>query len=126
MNNIWILLGALSCALSVMIGAFGAHALKDILANEYSRNIYDKANFYHFIHSLALIVNGILTKLFTELNFSLSGYLFLIGIILFSFSLYTLAIYTEIKILGAITPIGAILYFIGSLTLLYFMYKYAV
>ena len=123
MSNIWILLGSLSCALCVIIGAFGAHALKDVLANDYSRNIYDKANFYHFIHSLGLIINGVLAKLFTTIDFSLSGYLFLIGIILFSFSLYTLAIYTDIKILGAITPFGGVCFIIGWLYIAFTMYN---
>ena len=123
MNNIWILLGSFSCALCVIIGAFGAHGLKDVLANEYSRNIYDKANFYHFIHSLGLIINGVLAKLFTEINFSLSGYLFLIGIILFSFSLYALAIYTDAKILGAITPFGGACFIIGWLYITFKIYN---
>ena len=84
MSNFWILSGVLSCAICVIVGAFGAHSLKDILT-EYGREIYDKANLYHFMHSLALIINGILQKLFIDLNFNLSGYLFLIGIVLFSF-----------------------------------------
>ena len=123
MNNIWIFLGSFSCALCVIIGAFGAHGLKDALTSEYSRSIYDKANFYHFIHSLGLIINGVLAKLFTEIDFSLSGYLFLIGIILFSFSLYTLAIFTNVKILGAITPFGGICFIIGWLYIAFKMYN---
>ena len=113
MNNFWLLLGLLSCALCVIIGAFGAHGLKDVLT-EYGRGIYDKANFYHFVHSFGLIINGILQKLFIDLNFNPSGYLFLTGIILFSFSLYLLAI-TDIKILGVITPFGGICFIIGWL-----------
>ena len=107
MSNIWIVAGAFSCALAVIIGAFGAHGLKDVLTDDYSRSIYEKGNLYHFIHSIALIVNGILSKIFSQLDFMISGYLFLLGIILFSFSLYALAI-TDIKKLGAITPLGGI------------------
>ena len=113
MSNFWILSGVLSCAACVIIGAFGAHSLKDVLT-EYGREIYDKANLYHFMHSLALIINGILQKLFIDLNFNLSGYLFLIGIILFSISLYILAI-TDIKKLGAITPFGGTFFILGWL-----------
>ena len=113
MSNTWILLGSLSCALCVIIGAFGAHGLKDVL-NEYGRGIYDKANFYHFIHSIGLIINGLLGKSFINISFNLSGYLFLIGILLFSVSLYILAI-TNIKILGAITPFGGICFILGWL-----------
>ena len=107
MSNIWIAAGAFSCALAVIIGAFGAHGLKDVLTDDYSRSVYEKGNLYHFIHSIALIVNGILSKIFSQLDFMISGYLFLLGIILFSFSLYALAI-TDIKKLGAITPIGGV------------------
>ena len=105
-SNTWIVIGAFSCSLAVIIGAFGAHGLKDVLT-EYSRDVYEKGNLYHFIHSIALVINGILSKIFVQLDFMISGYLFLLGIILFSFSLYALAI-TDIKKLGAITPLGGI------------------
>ena len=111
MNNSWIFLGSISCALCVIIGAFGAHGLKDILS-EYGKNVYEKGNLYHFFHSIALIVNGLLTENFNHLNFNFSGYLFSLGIILFSGTLYALAI-TDIKILGAITPIGGICFIVG-------------
>ena len=113
MNNVWIFIGALSCTLCVIIGAFGAHGLKDVLT-DYGREIYDKGSLYHFIHSIALIINGILQKSFIDFNFSPSGYLFLLGILLFSFSLYILAV-TDIKILGAITPFGGLSFIIGWL-----------
>jgi len=121
MNNIWIISGAFSCALAVIIGAFGAHGLKDVLITEYSRDIYDKGNFYHFIHSFALIINGILSQTFNQIDLSISGYLFLIGIILFSFSLYALAI-TDIKILGAVTPLGGVCFIIAWLYISFKIY----
>ena len=121
MSNSWILIGAISCVLCVMIGAFGAHGLKDIL-NEYSKNIYEKGNLYHFFHSLALIINGLLAKSFTDLNFDFSGYLFVVGIILFSFSLYALAV-TDIKILGAVTPVGGICFILGWLYIAFQIYN---
>ena len=121
MSNFWVLSGALSCALCVIIGAFGAHGLKDIL-NEYSQDIYGKGNLYHFFHSIALIINGILAKNFVNLNFDFSGYLFLLGIILFSFSLYALAI-TNIKILGAITPIGGVCFIIAWIYIAFQIYS---
>ena len=114
MNKFWILSGSLSCVLCVIIGAFGAHGLKDILANNNGQAIYEKANLYHFIHSIALIINGILAKNFIEINFNISGYLFLIGIVLFSFSLYILAI-NKMEILGAITPLGGLCFIAGWL-----------
>ena len=89
MSSFWILSGAISCALCIIIGAFGAHGLKDILS-EYGKDVYEKGNLYHFFHSIALIINGLLTEHFSHLNFNFSGYLFLLGIILFSFTLYAL------------------------------------
>ena len=120
-NNFWILLGSISCALCVMIGAFGAHILKDVL-NQYSKNIYQTAVSYHFFHSIALIINGILAKNFIDLNFDFSGYLFLLGIILFSFSLYALAV-TDIKVLGAITPIGGVCFIIAWIYIAFQIYS---
>ena len=120
MNN-WILIGASSCALCVLIGAFGAHGLKNLL-NEYAKNIYQTANIYHFFHSIGLILNGLLAKNFLELSFNFSGYLFIAGIILFSFSLYILAI-TDIKILGAITPIGGICFIAGWMYIAFQIYN---
>ena len=113
MNNFWILLGSISCALCVLIGAFGAHSLKDVL-DEYGKSIYQTATLYHFFHSIGLIINGLLSNIFIESSFNVSGYLFIIGIILFSFSLYALAL-TNIKILGAITPVGGICFIIAWL-----------
>ena len=121
MSNFWIIAGSISCALCVMIGAFGAHALKDVL-DEYSKGIYQTGILYHFFHSAALIVNGLLSKFFTELNFNASGYLFASGILLFSFSLYALAI-TKIKILGAITPIGGVCFIIAWLYIAFQIYN---
>ena len=121
MSSFWILSGAISCALCVIIGAFGAHGLKDVL-NDYSRDIYEKGNLYHFFHSIALIINGFLARSNVELNFAFSGYLFLLGIILFSFSLYALAI-TNIKILGAITPIGGICFILAWLYIAFQFYS---
>ena len=122
MNSFWILLGSISCALCVLIGAFGAHSLKDAL-DEYGKNIYQTATIYHFFHSIGLIINGILSNVFTKVSFNLSGYLFIIGIILFSFSLYALAV-TNIKILGAITPIGGLCFIMAWLYIAFQVYNY--
>ena len=63
-----IAVGAVFAGLGVVLGAFGAHGLKDILT-DYSREVYDKGSLYHFIHSIALIINGILQKSFMDFNF---------------------------------------------------------
>ena len=107
----YLMIGAISGCLVVVMGAFGAHALKEIL-DEYGKSIYNKAVLYHMFHSIALLILGLINKIQPELSLSISGLSFLFGIILFSGSLYILAI-TGIKPLGMITPIGGVLFIIG-------------
>lgn len=97
--------------LAVVLGAFGAHGLKDLLASHQMAGIWEKAVFYHFIHAVVLFV----------LAFRSSGiggpwWSFLIGIILFSGSLYLLAL-TQWKWFGAITPLGGLSFLAGWLWL---------
>ena len=106
----WIIMGSLHMALAVILGAFAAHALKSML-DEYSTDIYKTGNFYHFIHALALIMVGVLQQQF-DLDLTISGFSFFIGMLLFSGSLYSIAL-TGVKGLGAITPIGGLLFIIG-------------
>jgi uncharacterized membrane protein YgdD (TMEM256/DUF423 family) len=109
----FLLVGIISGFLVVIIGAFGAHGLKDIL-DEYGKSIYDKAVLYQMFHTIIILLVGILNKSHPELLLSLSGWSFLIGIIIFSGSLYALSI-TGLKWLGAITPIGGIFFLLGWL-----------
>ena len=111
MVKIWFFLAALFGFLSVALGAFGAHSLKNIL-DEYGKSVYGKAVLYQMFHSMALFAVGVLQHLFKGISFSPAGFGFLIGILLFSGSLYVLAI-TGIKWLGAITPIGGIAFLFG-------------
>ena len=113
MNHIMI--GAISGCLVVIMGAFGAHALNEIL-DDYGKSIYNKAVLYHMFHSIALLILGLINKIQPEIQLSLVGWSFLCGIVLFSGSLYILAI-TDIKSLGMITPIGGILFLIGWILL---------
>ena len=106
----WIIAGSLHMVLAVILGAFAAHALKSVL-DEYSIDVYKTGNFYHFIHSIALIMLGLLQHQF-DVDLMLSGYSFFFGMIIFSGSLYLLAL-TGIKGLGAITPIGGLLFILG-------------
>lgn len=110
-SHIFIIIGAAFAFLAVASGAFGAHFLKDIL-DEYGLRIWEKAVFYQFIHSLAVIATGFLQQIYKELNLKWTGYSFIAGIILFSGSLYLLAL-TQIKILGVVTPLGGISFLLG-------------
>ena len=104
--------GALAGLLAVALGAFGAHALRGRL-DEYARGVFETAVQYHFYHALALALVGVLllSQPATALLKS-SGWLFLIGIAVFSGSLYLLAI-TGIKWLGAVTPLGGLAFIAG-------------
>jgi uncharacterized membrane protein YgdD (TMEM256/DUF423 family) len=93
------------------MGAFGAHALKEKLS-EYSMLIYDKAVFYQVFHAIGILVISILGQVFNTQDFNISGWLFVIGIVLFSGSLFILSV-TGIKWLGAITPIGGMMFIAG-------------
>ena len=106
-------------ALGVALGAFGAHALKNRL-DAYSISVYEKAVFYHFIHALGILLIALLarTSAISVAAQARVGWLLLIGIILFSGSLYALAI-SGIRILGAITPIGGVAFIVGWLVLVY-------
>lgn len=102
-----IAIGAISAFIAVLTGAFGAHGLEKIL-DERSLQIWHTAVTYQMTHSLALIALG----LFQGAKITCNGWIFMIGIFLFSGSLYALAI-TGIKILGAITPMGGLAFLIG-------------
>lgn len=98
---------ALLCFLAVALGAFGAHALKGLLQAHDTLEIWNKAVFYHFIHAAALIALG--------LNVSTNRtacYFLVAGIVIFSGSLYLLAL-TNARWLGAITPVGGLCFLIG-------------
>lgn len=110
----WSATGAILLALAVVIGAFGAHGLKDRLDSLGTASIYEKAVFYHFIHAMGILVVGVLTKTGTFPPGSADGvgWLLLSGIIFFSGSLYLLA-FTGTRVFGAITPIGGVLFIVG-------------
>jgi uncharacterized membrane protein YgdD (TMEM256/DUF423 family) len=111
----WGAAGAVLAAAAVLIGAFGAHALKERL-DAYATQIYERAVFYHFVHALGLIAVGIALAAHVVGGpaAGAAGWLLLAGIVIFSGSLYALAL-SGIKILGAITPIGGLAFVAGWL-----------
>lgn len=104
-----IMVGAVFGALAVMIGAFGAHALKESLS-AYEMGVFNTGSHYHFYHALALISYGVYGK-GRELP-SWPAWSFAFGILIFSGSLYCLAIFHAPK-LGMITPIGGLAFIVG-------------
>jgi len=114
--KLFAVIGVISCLLSVVFGAFGAHALKSLLS-ESAMRVYQTAVTYQTFHGLALIA---LATLFSNADgkgkgwrwIRASGYFFVFGLLLFCGSLYALAL-TEIKILGAITPLGGLAFILA-------------
>ena len=97
-------IAAISGLLAVVLGAFGAHALKKMISPE-MLEVYKTGVQYQFYHTFALLAVGILMHFNTSKALQWSGYLFVLGILLFSGSLYVMTI-TGIKALGIITPFG--------------------
>lgn len=114
--------GSLMAILAVVLGAFGAHGLKKILSAEMLL-VYKTAVDYHFIHALGIILIGILHHQFPDSKLIFwAAMTLLLGIFIFSGSLYALSI-TEIKKLGIITPIGGLTFMIGWLLFALGIYK---
>ena len=115
----WSAIGAILLALAVIIGAFGAHALGDRL-DAYSKGVYETGVMYHFFHALGLLAVSFLPRI-GALSAARAAWvcgLLLIGVVLFSGSLYALAI-SGVRMLGAVTPFGG-LAFIAAWVLLAF------
>ena len=104
-----LIVGGFFGFLSVALGAFAAHALKARL-NEYSLGVFRTGVEYQFFHALALILVGILAEKYPQLT--MTAISFTAGIVIFSGSLYALAL-SNIKVFGAITPIGGVLFLVG-------------
>ena len=103
--------------LAVALGAFGAHALRDRLAPDLLA-IFGTGNQYHFYHALGLLAVGLVAVHLPESALTRwSGWLMLVGIIIFSGSLYVLSV-TGMRWLGAITPIGGLSFLAAWLLLL--------
>ena len=108
----FMVIASFMMALAIAIGAFGAHGLKPYL-DQYSTEIYEKAVSYQFYNTLGLFLISFVSYLLSKSSKIVKAYYFvLIGTLIFSFSLYILAL-TKILWLGAITPIGGTLMIIG-------------
>ena len=108
--------------MAVGTGAFGAHGLEGKLSDKYM-SIWEKATTYQMYHGLGLLVIGLISGT-TSINVNWAGWLLFFGIVFFSGSLYFLAL-TQVRILGAITPIGGVLFIIGWLVLVIATLKFA-
>jgi uncharacterized membrane protein YgdD (TMEM256/DUF423 family) len=111
MPRTFFILGSMSGFLSVALGAFGAHSLKETLSPE-MLGIFETGVRYQFYHSIALFLVGFISAKFSHSVFSKAGWFFVAGILLFSGSLYLLAI-SGVGWVGAITPFGGVAFLAG-------------
>lgn len=112
-KKLWIIISAISGFTAVAIGAFGAHGLREKLSAEMIE-VYKTGVFYQFIHTIVLLILS-LTSFF---NTKISSIFFLLGIILFSFSLYIYSTSGE-RIFAMITPLGGLCFLIGWIWIIF-------
>ena len=104
--------GSLLGLLGVALGAFGAHALKDILIHNSRLETYELAVRYQFYHALALLLIGLLMEKLGATTFRWASLLIFVGVVLFSGSLYLFAL-TNVTTFAMITPLGGVLMLFG-------------
>ena len=116
--TVWVGLGSLFAAIGVGLGAFGAHALKTRLSPE-DLAIFEVGVRYQMYHALALIGVGAVAMRIDSTPLKIAGWAFVFGILVFSGSLYALAL-SGVGVLGAITPLGGLLFLFGWACLMMF------
>ncbi|HPW86408.1 MAG TPA: DUF423 domain-containing protein [Chitinophagales bacterium] len=122
MSSVFGIIAAVYGFLAVALGAFGAHALKEKL-DVYQHSIYDKAVSYQFYHVAALLAVALLSSRIDSKLLNASGWFFTAGVLLFSGSLYLLAIRSLLgldsltPILGPVTPLGGLCFLAGWILL---------
>ncbi|WP_075983240.1 DUF423 domain-containing protein [Bacillus massilinigeriensis] len=110
--KVFVVLGAINALLSVALGAFGAHGLEGKIEPKYL-DIWKTGVTYQMFHATGLLIIGVLLGKYPASSLlSWSGWIMLLGIILFSGSLYVLSV-TKIGILGAITPFGGVSFIVA-------------
>lgn len=115
LERLFVVLGALSAFVAVAAGAFGAHALKARLPPELLA-VFDTAARYQLAHALALLGVAWACQRWPGASVRWAGWCFAIGTVLFSGSLYLLAL-TGVRGLGAVTPFGGVAFLLGWLLL---------
>lgn len=111
MKNSFALLGSVSALLGIALGAFGAHALKQILSPD-MLTVFETGVRYQLYHSFALFVTAWAAGNSPNINFSRAGWAFVVGIVFFSGSLYALTL-TDVREFGLVTPLGGVAFLVG-------------
>lgn len=113
--RIFLMLGSISGFLAVAAGAFGAHALQSQLSPD-MLEVWKTAAHYQLVHSVMVVVAGVAGFSRASRALLWAGWLFVVGVVLFSGSLYALAL-TGMRVLGAVTPFGGLCFLGGWLAL---------
>ena len=111
MDRTFLLLGSVAAFLGVTLGAFGAHGLRGRLSPEMLA-VFETGVRYHMYHALGLIVVALAMGRMSGWLIQTAGWCFVVGIVLFSGSLYALAL-SGVTVLGAITPLGGLAFLAG-------------
>ena len=120
-KNLWLILGAFNGAFAVLAGAYGAHLLDGFVPGA-TLITFQKAVRYQMYHAFALVIVALLANNIKLRMVDISGWLFLLGIILFSGSLYFI-VFTGIQWIEFLTPIGGFAFTFGWLGLMYVGFK---
>lgn len=116
-------IGAIFSGLAVGLGAFAAHGLKNRL-DEYSLGVFETAVKYQMYHALALIALGLVASRIDGLGIRIATVGFVLGIVIFSGSLYALAL-SGVRWLGAITPIGGVAFLVAWIAFAWTCFKWS-
>lgn len=117
-----LLSGCLLGTLAVILGAFGSHMLQNDISPE-KMKIFQTGIQYHFYHTFAIFITVILYQFLHLRNILTAGYLFIIGVLLFSGSLYIIAIAEQKSWIVYLTPIGGMMFITGWIVLLLSLFK---
>ncbi|PLT35916.1 DUF423 domain-containing protein [Bacillus sp. V5-8f] len=120
--KLFIILGAINAFFAVALGAFGAHGLEGRIPDKYLET-WKTGVTYQMFHAAGLLVVGLLSGKMAGQLLTWSGWLMFIGILLFSGSLYVLSV-TQIKVLGAITPLGGVSFLAAWVLMILAVNKY--
>ncbi len=121
-KNLWLIIGAFNGAFAVLAGAYGAHLIDVGHPDSALLITFQKAVRYQMYHAFALVIVALLARTIELKMVDISGWLFLIGIILFSGSLYFI-VFTGIQEIEFLTPIGGFAFTFGWLGLMYVGFK---
>lgn len=116
-----VAMGCVCAALGVAAGAFGAHMLKDLLEPPMLA-VYDTATRYQMYHAFGIVLSGFAVRVSGDARVAVAGWMFLAGIVLFSGSLYGVAL-LGVRRLGAVTPLGGVAFILGWSVLAWRMWR---